>query len=110
MRSLSSRLLSWPHSMRRSSEPVQPEAVMAASGNAVVEPRRTRSASDRICGTMVPAPRPSWRQATVASAAPKRPPQTWLQEPSKKTWRRPVAQLAMAASSTSLRSPSSAWQ
>ena len=58
----------------------------------------------------VPAPKPSWRHATLASATSKRPPQTWLQEPSKKTWSRPVIQLAMGTSSTSLRSPSSARQ
>ena len=59
-------------------------------------------------GTTVPAPRPSCRHATVASAASKPLEQTWVQEPSKNISRRPVVQLSTSASSTSLRSPSSA--
>ena len=71
--------------------------------------RRSSSSSSvkKACDTTVPAPKPSWRHATSASGASKPLAQTWLQEPSKKTCRRPVIQLSIPPWSMNRRSPSS---
>ena len=92
------------------SDPLHPTAVTTASGTTLsgltdgTRPRKRAGSA----GNTVPAPNPSWRQATLASGPSKAFAQTWLQEPSKNTSRRPTCQLASVERSTSLTSPSSA--
>lgn len=100
-RSTSSRL----QSMRRLSVPLQPEKVSAASG--LTSTSGGGSSAARL-EAVVPDPKPSCRHATSASALPNPTAQTWLQEFSKNTSRRPICQPPTADNSASLRSPSSA--
>ena len=92
-------------SSSRLSAPVQPENVRATTGLTRTSDGGSRSA--RLEAT-VPDPNPSCRHATSASFAPKPVAQTWLQEPSKNTSRRPICQFATSDCPTSRRSPPSA--